>query len=175
MPGAGSLQHGSCAAIRAAADKSRAGISRPGDLDNVKVAPGGARQASGSSGPAGSGSAFSRCPSAPRFGRDGGATTSQIRRQEQMGTERDSLTALGAAGKQRVSLPPVLLLPPILLTFPHRSTKRFYRWRGTSVGAASWRCRQLAGGGLLLIKLRETARQLGSLKGVFLLFKVRVP
>lgn len=34
--GAGSLQHGYCAVIRAASDKSRAGISPQGVLDNVK-------------------------------------------------------------------------------------------------------------------------------------------
>lgn len=93
-----------------------------------------------------------------------------------MGTERDSLTAPGAAGKQCVSLPlPILLLPPILLTFPHQNTKHYYSWKSTSIRGDSWRCKQLAGDGLLLIKLQETARQLGSLNGVFLLFKVRVP
>lgn len=45
-PSAGSLQRGSCAVIRVAPDKSRAGNSPQGVLDHIKVAPGGAHQAS---------------------------------------------------------------------------------------------------------------------------------
>lgn len=45
-PSTGCLQHGSCALIKAAPDKSRTGISPQGVLDHVKVAPVGACQAS---------------------------------------------------------------------------------------------------------------------------------
>lgn len=67
--------------------------------------------------------------------------------QQQMGTEQGSLTASGTAGKQHISLPPVLLLPPILLTFSHQNTKHYYSEQGTSMRGDSWLCSSLLGMG----------------------------
>lgn len=68
--------------------------------------------------------------------------------------------------------PPPLLPSPDLFPSKHKAllfVEKHLHQRGQLA------CKQLAGDGLLLIKLQETAQQLGSLNGVFLLFKVRVP
>lgn len=67
--------------------------------------------------------------------------------QQQMGTEQGSLPALGTAGRQHISLPAVLLLPSILLTFSHQNTKHHSSEQGTSMRGDSWRCSSLLGMG----------------------------
>lgn len=79
--------------------------------------------------------------------------------QQQMG-EPGSLTASGTAGKQHISLPPVLLLPPILLTFFPSKHKALLFGARHLHARRQLALQQLAGDGLLLIKLQETARQL---------------
>lgn len=73
-----------------------------------------------------------------------------------MGTAWDSLTAWGSAGKPRTSLPALLLLPQPPDLFPSQYKAPLFPGRHLHL-RRQLVLLQLAGDGLLLIKLQETA------------------